>query len=151
MIILRSNKTSDDTINLEFRGYFKEKDLPPSDLDCSGIYVVYAGRMIFENRCELCRLLYIGESENVATRPGKNHENYEDWKDQLKKGEILYFSFAKISSKLRERTEAALIYVKKPVCNEKGKESFNFENTTIKTSGRNAFLIGKIIANPTDE
>jgi hypothetical protein len=142
---------SDETIKLDFEGYFKEKDLPPSNLDCSGIYIVYAARMTVENRYELYKLLYIGESENVATRPGKNHENYEDWKDQLKKSDILYFSFAKVSSKLRERAEAALIYVKKPVCNEQGKESFNFEKTTVITSGRNAFLKEDIIAKPTDD
>jgi hypothetical protein len=141
----------DDTIKLDFKGYYKEENLPPSDFDCSGIYVVYAGKLAGGNSCELHKLLYIGEAENVATRPSKTHENYEDWKNQLQKDEILYFSFTKVGSNVRERVEAALIYVKKPVCNKQGKKSFDHKKTTIKTSGRNALLIEDMTANPTDD
>jgi hypothetical protein len=68
------------TITLEFDGYYREKSLPLKNKhNYSGIYAVYAGR-IMNPCCYLRKLLYIGESENAAARPGKEHENYTAWK-----------------------------------------------------------------------
>jgi hypothetical protein len=96
-------------------------------------------------------LLYIGESGNAATRPGKEHENYTAWKNKLKKGELLYFTFSDVSSVDRERTEAALIYYNKPCCNEQNIESFGYSETTIETSGRASYLGGTFTVYPTDD
>jgi hypothetical protein len=69
---------------------------------CSGVYVVYAGRQTSKEHCALRKLLYIGESGDIETRLGNEHEKYEDWKSLLKNGEILYFSFAKVDLSCRE-------------------------------------------------
>jgi hypothetical protein len=130
------------TISLEFDGYYREEFLPLKNKhNCSGIYAVYAGSPT-ESGCSLRKLLYIGESENAATRPGKGHENYEAWSQELKKGELLYFTFADVSPVDRERAEAALIYYNQPCCNEQNRESFNYSETTIETSGRASRLGG---------
>jgi hypothetical protein len=139
------------TIELVFDGYYKTKQLPLNKHECSGIYTVYTGESTGEKSCILRKLLYIGESENVATRPGKEHENYEDWKTQLESGEILYYSFAEVDSRYRERAEAALIYHNKPICNGQGKKSFKYQETTITTSGDAIYLGGTFTVYPTDE
>jgi hypothetical protein len=130
------------TIKLIFDGYYREKSLPLEDKhNCSGIYAVYAGSQK-ESGCSLRKLLYIGESENAATRPGKSHENYAAWKRQLREGELLYFTFSDVSSIDRERAEAALIYYNQPCCNEQNMESFSYPETTVITSGAAAKLGG---------
>jgi hypothetical protein len=127
------------TIALIFDGYYREAVLPPDNHNCSGIYVVYAGKKT-ESGCSLRKLLYIGESEKVATRPSSDHEKYEEWIACLNEGEILYFSFADVSPTDRERVEAALIYHHQPPCNIQGTESFDYNETKITTSGNNKFL-----------
>jgi hypothetical protein len=123
------------TIKLVFDGYYGEELLPLKDKhNCSGIYAVYAGRQMGSG-ISLRELLYIGESENAATRPGKNHESYRAWKRKLENGELLYFAFSDVSSADRERAEAALIYYNQPCCNEQNMESFSYPETTIETSG----------------
>jgi hypothetical protein len=121
------------TITLKFDGYYTEKQLPPSHHDGSGIYVVYRG-----NSEKLIELLYIGRSNEIDARPGPNHENYQDWHNQLKSGEILYFSFADTDNE--ERAEAALIFKVQPRCNSLGKSGFHYQETTVNTSGENAGL-----------
>jgi hypothetical protein len=138
------------TIELNFDGYYEEEELPLNKHKCSGIYVVYAGEEAGGGP-ELYRLLYIGESENIAKRPSKDHEKYEDWKNQLMEDEILYFSFAEVDSNYREQAEAALIYHYEPICNEQGIESFNYEKTKIITSGSNVCLEETFTVSPEDD
>jgi hypothetical protein len=132
------------TIKLEFEGYYTEDDLPLSNHDCSGIYVVYAGRPTLDGYCELRKLLYIGRSGDVAERPSSSHHKYKEWHDYLakdkngNKNEILYFSFANTDDE--KRAEAALIYKIQPACNDTGKKGFHYQETTIETSGENAGL-----------
>jgi hypothetical protein len=135
------------TIELKFRGYFKES-LPSTDRVRAGIYVVYTGQRISEKECNLQKLLYIGRSNDVTERPGKSHHKYESWCSHRKKGEDLYFSFAYTDDE--ERAEAALIYKAKPVCNDTGKDGFHHPETTIKTSGSNAGLGDSFTVQETD-
>jgi hypothetical protein len=114
------------------------KGRPPSDHDCAGVYVVYAGRHTSKGYCELREVLYIGRSGNVDERPSPAHHKYEKWCNQLEKDEILYFSFADTDEE--KRSEAALIYKIKPVCNDTGKDGFHYPETTIKISGNNIGL-----------
>lgn len=133
-------------ISLTFEGYWGNS-LPESQCNHSGIYVVYGGKNTGEKSCEINRLIYIGESENINTRLS-NHERKEDWKKQLKTGEVLYFSKTKIAGEDRKRAEAALIYKHKPPCNVEYKDNFPFENTRIKSSPSNkiAFLTADFTA-----
>ena len=126
-------------IQLDFKGYYSEDKLPLS-LQSSGIYIVYSGKKTGEKECKLSRLLYVGESKNVSSRVGTEHEKYSEWIAYLDDDEILYFSFAEILSTNRERAEAALIFYHQPLCNEQNKETFDYSTTRIKTSGRNALL-----------
>jgi hypothetical protein len=127
------------TIELKFNGYHRDvnrKNVPNE----SGVYLVY--RCIYNKddkpkpTVTLKQLTYIGESETVRDRIGEEHEKRECWKDKLKTGEVLCFSFAPAKKADRERAEAALVYKKKPTCNDQGKDSFNYESTTVKSSGR---------------
>ena len=77
-----------NTITLDFDGYYEEKDLPPQDHDCSGVYVVYRGK----NKSP-SELLYIGRSSDVDERPSEKHERYNDWKNCLQSKENLCFFF----------------------------------------------------------
>ena len=86
------------------------------------------------------QLIYIGESEAVRDRIDKEHERRECWERKLKTSEVLCFSFAPASKADRERAEAALVYKKKPICNVQGKDSFNYDKTTIKSSGECRYI-----------
>ena len=127
------------TISLEFDGYWREakKEYLP---EVSGIYCVYACTYNpTESTVSLRTLLYVGESDDVRERL-VNHERLQDWKRLLRGGETLCYSVAEVSSNDRVRAEAAVIFRHKPPCNTEYKNRFPFENTVIKTSGKNKFL-----------
>jgi len=125
-------------IELKFSGYYRDvnrKSVP----NTSGVYLVY--RCVYNKEVKpkptvtLKQLIYIGESEAVRDRIGEEHEGRECWEGKLETGEVLCFSFAPASEADRERAEAALVYKKKPICNDQGKDSFNYDKTTIKSTG----------------
>jgi hypothetical protein len=132
-IILYNRVKKAKIIKLDFDGYYDEEELPPLNHDCAGIYVVYAGRAISDEQCDLHKLLYIGRSSDLTDRPSPSHHKYNSWRKHLKEGEILLFSFADTDDE--KRAEAALIYQIQPVCNDTGKEGFHHPETTIETSG----------------
>jgi hypothetical protein len=128
---------AEKTIELSFDGYCQKNEddlLNTSKHYCSGVYAVYAAKPT-KVGYSIERPIYIGESENVGERLTKDHEHYEDWKNELNPGEKLYFSIADVDDGYRERAEAALIYEMQPKINQSGKESFNYDMTTIKSSG----------------
>ena len=149
------------TIELKFEGPLEKEKFPLGDeYNCSGIYTVYAGTIIFFDGWdepydyEIHRLLYIGEAKDLSERldiqseqPDElKHDKYEKWENQLEDEEILLFAVAKVSSKDREQAEAALIYYHHNVrklelpYNKQNKKSFNYSDTIIKTSGYNELL-----------
>lgn len=126
-------------INLEFNGYWREvnKGGVPAE---SGIYCVYACTYnSAEGTVSLRELMYVGESENVKKRL-TDHEKLPKWKNRLRAGETLCYSFANIGNVERIRAEAAIINYHKPPCNTEYINSFPYTTTTIFTSGRNCFL-----------
>ena len=125
------------TIILSFDGFYGTKELPLKNHHCSGIYIVYRGRITNLFTYRLTELLYIGESETVGTRPGKKHESYKEWRSYLdrKEKESLFFTFADVPDADRKRAEAALIYHHQPPCNYQNKESFDYPETRIIISG----------------
>ncbi len=126
------------TIPLEFDGCWREeyKNGVPN---ASGIYLVYRGVYNKDVKPKptvtLKQLIYIGESEKARDRITEEHEGRECWEDKLKTGEVLCYGFASADKANRERGEAALIFEMKPICNDQGKDSFNYEQTTIKSTG----------------
>ena len=134
-------------VELKFEGLFLEKSLPllKEKYNCQGIYTVYTG-IYFEkeNRSELRKLLYIGETKNLSERMHEHIKN-QDWKEYFKDNEVFIFAVAKLDETLteedRQQIEAALIYhhCKLP-CNDKHTKSFGKPLTRILTSGYNDFL-----------
>ena len=126
---------------LEFAGYFREPNwgnLPA----VSGIYCIYACTYNPDKgKWSIKRLLYIGESGNVRERiPEKPQDRRNKWAMELKRGEVLCASCAKVSSADRERVEAAMIYRHKPPCNVEYVDHFPWDKTTVSTSGKNRML-----------
>jgi hypothetical protein len=136
------------TINLKFRGYWLEKELGHIPKE-SGIYAVYVCKFNKEtDKVNLSKLIYIGETKDANDRI-ENHNKWAEWRKEVKAGEELSFSFASILNPERERAEAALIYYHKPKCNDKGKDSFNYDETTVVSEGDCKFIAPKIIVKRT--
>lgn len=130
------------TIDLNFKGYRREEgwELLPSK---SGIYCVYAATPDGKTRkLKNGRLLYIGESDDMRRRvPEKPKKRRDKWAKELSGDEILCVSYAQIEDEDdRERAEAAMIYHHQPPCNEEYADSFPFNRTRIRVSGKTAKL-----------
>lgn len=128
------------SFTLQFKGYWLEPDINGL-ASSSGIYCVYACKYDDQNdKVSIRDLLYIGEAKNVQSRVAK-HEQKNDWKRELNRGEELCFSFALIQPIAdRERVEAAMIYQHTPVCNDHYVNWFPFDQTSIQTKGMKALL-----------
>jgi len=72
----------------------------------------------------------------MRDRIGEEHERRKCWEGKLESGEAICFSYALANQAARERAEAALIFRKKPICNIQGKDSFNYDSTTVKSSDK---------------
>ena len=124
---------------IDFDGYWREpyKDGIPGR---SGIYCVYSCTFNkLSRKVSLKYLIYIGESENVRARIA-NHEKQRDWEKHLGQGEELCYSFSGVSRASRERCEAAMIFINKPLENTEYLESFPFDQTSMTLSGTTALL-----------
>ena len=128
------------TYNLNFDGYWREPAISGLPAQ-SGIYGVYAATYNQQaSTVSLNRLIYIGESVDVRARVA-NHEKWPMWKRQLRAGEIICLNAATISGESdRLRTEAAMIFRHKPVCNDEYTQNFPFDTTTVSTTGRSALM-----------
>ncbi|EKT0593653.1 GIY-YIG nuclease family protein [Morganella morganii] len=140
---------SGTTIQLNFDGYWRDDSISDTP-NSSGIYCVYRGTRntsVKPITVNLIELIYIGESGDVRKRLA-NHDKYDSWKRKLKKGEILLYSVAKVTTSKddRLRAEATLINSCDPVINKEytqeysAVKSFPFNKTTVKTTGANSFL-----------
>ena len=119
------------TIELDFEGYWKSKDVLP---DYKGIYCVYRAtphkHSDGKTTVSLNELIYIGkaEDETIKERHSK-HERQDDFEKQLKEGEELRYSTVKVAKEDIDRVENGLIYQRKPRLNGELKESFNHSDT----------------------
>lgn len=127
------------TYSMDFDGYWRDENkgsLPAK----SGVYCVYS---CVHNRSEktvsINKLIYIGEAANVNARVA-SHEKYNDWKRHLKSGEELCFNFGGVGASNRDRCEAALIFKHKPPENTEYVNSFPFDQTTMKLTGKVSLL-----------
>jgi excinuclease UvrABC nuclease subunit len=120
---------------IEFDGYWREpaKGGTPS---ASGIYCVYSCVHNKEEKTvSIKKLIYIGESGDVKDRLS-GHEKLDDWKKHVKTGEVLCYSVAEVAATNRVRCEAAMINKHKPPVNTEYVNSFPFDQTTMKLSGK---------------
>ena len=136
------------TINLDFRGYWREVNkggIPEK----SSVYLVYVCRHNESKKTvTLDKLVYIGEAENARDRI-TNHEKWPEWRTHVPKGSEVCFSFAGVTSPDHERAEAALIFYHKPPCNIEYIDSFPFEDTTVVSTVSCALLSSPIIVHRT--
>jgi len=125
--------------SIEFDGYWREENKAgiPSQ---SGIYCVYTcTHNVHEKTVSIHKLVYIGEASDVGERIAK-HKRYNDWRQHLRAGEELCFSFGAVAAVSRARCEAAIIFKHKPPENTEYKASFPFDGTTMILSGKAKFL-----------
>ena len=137
---------SKKSFSLKFEGYMLENGI--SSLPTySGVYCVYECTYNRES-VSIHQLIYIGESDNINNRIS-NHEKFNIWKEYVRDGNQLCFSYVNVASIIRNRVEAALIYHHKPVVNTEYVDNFPFDTTEIVTSGRNALLSALFTVNST--
>lgn len=125
---------------VEFYGHWREskKELIPFH---SGVFCVYdCSYHPDSDRVKIDRLIYIGEAKNV--REGiSNHEKWDEWKQNIGDGKELCFSFGAADKSFRERVHAAFVFQNKPPLNDKYRNSFPFDKTTITARGGVELLI----------
>ena len=129
------------TYNLNFIGYKWEKDLPNE----AGIYLTYTVKYNnFEQKYYLDKLVYIGESEDIKERQA---EHFAD--GDYPRGAKLAYAYALLSGdeNHRKRCEAALIFKVKPEWNTANKQSFNYDTTTVRSTGEHFGVPEELIVN----
>jgi len=127
------------TYNIDIDGYWREPNISgiPSK---SGVYFVYeCNHNKTAKTVSLKKLIYIGESGNVNDRI-ENHEKWDEWRRHVESGNVLCFSFSEVSGDDRFRVEAAYIFKHKPPVNTEYVNSFPFDQTTVKSTGKTALL-----------
>ena len=142
---------AEKSYTLDFDGYWLEPnwgELPTA----SGIYCIYACTFDSKkNTVSIRQLLYVGESGDVRARvPEKPRTRRDKWAKELKRGEELCASCAKVPSANRDRVEAATIYQHKPLCNVEYINHFPWDKTTVSTSGENSELAERFIVHRDD-
>jgi len=149
IILTKSYREKIEPLELKFRGYFTKENLPQEKRKFSRIYTVYAGKIDVKLKlCFLRKLLYIGESTNVASRM-QQHERDQDWDEYLKSGELPLFAYTEVAPENRERIEAALIYYHYKyknltlLANTQHKKSFGYPDTYVKISGKAIKFLNK--------
>lgn len=124
------------SINLNFDGYYPNNPTQP-DSNIEGIYIVYAGKSTKPEKCQLNRLIYIGESSTTIAERLSNHERKNDWISELKHGEQLYFAITEVKGINRRNAEAALIYKHQPKCNTEFMDNYPYTRVTINSKMKN--------------
>ena len=142
-------------IEITFDGFWNERSIEKIP-QASGIYVVTDGLLSEEGKdVALERIIYIGESENVAAAVA-NSDMWEAWREECGVSNItdendipslsgedneLFFSFAPAESPIRERAVAAMIFEHGPsLNNEEQKTDFAYEDTKINLFGKTGLL-----------
>jgi len=130
---------AEQTFTLEFDGYWRDQNKGGVPAQ-SGVYCVYECSYDAQKKTvSLKKLIYIGEAANVHDRIG-NHEKRSDWLKHVRQGNELCFSFAPVGSSDRDRCEAALIFKHQPPENTEYVNSFPFDKTHMRLSGKTALL-----------
>jgi predicted DNA-binding protein YlxM (UPF0122 family) len=122
-------------VKLHFEGFWKEENsfgLPAT----SGIYCVYEATYNPKSNITCpCKVLAIGEADNIKQAVADLLPN-AGWKNTIREGTVLCFSYASIDGEDRLRAATALIHQQKPPFNTEYNTTFPFGHTTIHTSGQ---------------
>ena len=135
--------------NLTFDGYWAKESIAgmPS---YNGIYCVYVGTPTSNNRVRLRKLIYIGKANRSGGVKDRllTHEKMRDFEKEAGRGEAIYFSCAPVRTSNGGmgtgedilRAESALIYTQEPPLNTDSRDSFNYPDTIVNVSGKNACM-----------
>lgn len=124
---------------LEFDGYWPVESAHAASYP--GIYCIYA--VSWEKPHASSRLLYVGESNNVAERINRQKKDLE----KIAKECDLYFNVCPMIDKSeRMKAKAALIYHHQPPRNIEFRTSFPYPPRRVTTVGKNANLAPGFIA-----
>ena len=136
--------------NLHFEGSLLDEyrsNLPTY----SGIYLVYRGTLSTDRKSLICaEIIYIGQAEDIRRRLSAHNKRTEFF-EKLQKGEVLFYSYAKVEQDNLDRVENALIYKCQPTLNETGRDSFPYPSTVIDSDGQCALLQRHIVLDDTRE
>ena len=124
-----------EEFNVQFYGFWREemKEYTPPQ---PGIYCVYeCTHDEEEDKLDLHRLLYIGESDDMR-KAINDSQKINEWKKSLEKGDQLCFSagIAK-PEEVRKRMHAAYVFRMKPPLNEQPRGPFPFPSTRVIAGG----------------
>lgn len=131
------NKGAIKRYDLNFAGYYLDAK---SMIETSGVYCVYRCCYVeSSDTVTLKELLYIGQAKNIRARHAQ-HEKLNEWKSRLQQGEQLCYTCAAVAEEDLKRSEAALINLNKPICNQTSKDVFDYGDTYISVAGCVKFL-----------
>ncbi len=129
------------TYNLELIGYKWEKDLPKE----AGIYLTYTVKYNDETKeYNLDKLVYVGESVDIKGRQSE-HLAAGDYPQNTK----LAYAYALLSGgeDNRKRCEAAIIFKVKPNWNTANTQSFDYDSTIVKSTGKHMGVPAELTVN----
>lgn len=125
--------------NLKFEGSWIDSNrhfMP----NYAGVYLVYRGiHNVAEQTVTCHEILYIGQAKDIRQRLS-NHDKRIAFGNELRNGEILFYSCAKVPMEDLDRVENALIYQTQPRLNDNLKESFLYPITRVTSEGACALL-----------
>ena len=128
-----------DKYNIVFKGYRRDSvaaGLP----NYSGLYIVYRCIHNSEKKTvKLIEIIYIGQAEDIKERI-KNHDKCKEFKNALKEGEELCYSYAEVKKSDLDIVENALVYSEKPRLNDNLKENFNHRNARFIFEGKTSLF-----------
>ena len=125
--------------NLHFGGSISDsqRNLLPT---YSGIYLVYRGGYNKEKKTFTCKeIIYIGQADDINDRH-KNHEKRDEFLATCGPGEMVFYSYVKVDKNDLDRVENALVFKMQPILNDKLKQIFPYDETTIVSDGACALL-----------
>lgn len=127
------------TIIVNINGYWRESELPDI-MSYPGIFFVYeANHNTAENTVDLLNLLYIGEAMNIREKI-LNHEMAVTWKTLVRNRNELFFASGIVENRFLVRAKTAYVFGNNPIANNGHISYFPFENTTLISTGKTAFL-----------
>lgn len=135
--------------DLVFNGYWREPNKAGIPAE-SGVFCVYVCTFNpTQKTVSMSLLVHIGHGDNVADEVAKV-ELWGPWlRHKSSPDQELCFSFASVPPDCRERVAAALIMKHQPVENQKYREEFPFEDTSLSLQGRAVILTPEFIVHKT--
>ena len=136
------------TFEVAFNNFVKDGQFDKLP-DYKGIYMF----RVTENKGDkwYSTIVYIGKADGDKGLKGRVNENHEHLEDARKKVDykkskgidafltISYSDKNDNNVNYLERIEAALIFAKQPSINNQGKDSFNYQKTTLNISGKRKY------------